>query len=78
MRRGIYRHAILEFDSSATQSDKFDDKLLLHEIEDSKSKPSWQIEVSVLNSSAARFCLYQSSVDMQEASAKFFSISEEC
>ena len=59
MRHGIYRHAILEFDSSATQPANFEDKLLLHDLEDSKQKPSWQIEVSVLNSSAAQFCLHQ-------------------
>ena len=68
MCQGIYRNAVPRFDFSELPSYNFEDKFLLHEKEDPRSKTSWRSGVSVLNSSAVLFpiplsapqsCLYQ-------------------
>ena len=53
MCQGICRNAVPRFDFSEFPSYNFEGKFFLHDMEDSRSK--WQIEVSVLNSSAVFF-----------------------
>ena len=63
----------------------FEDQFLLHNIEDSRSKTSWQSEELVLYDSAVLFsilllvppfCPYQHGVNLQEDDAKFFEFSK--
>ena len=68
MCQGSYRNAVPRSGSSEFPSYNFEDKLLLHDTDDSRSNTSWQSEESSLCSSAVLFsiplfvpqlCLYQ-------------------
>ena len=68
MCQGIYRNAVSRSDSTDFPSKKIEDKFLMHDSEDSRSKTSWQSEELVLHNSADLFstpffvpqlCLYQ-------------------
>ena len=70
----------MRLDSSVVQPCSSADKLLLHDIEDSRSKNSWQISVWVLQSFEVLFPIplvvpqilpVSIGVDLQQADAKF-------
>ena len=83
---GNFSNAILKFDSSASQSYNFEDKCLLHDMEDSRLKTSWQSEELVLHNSevlfstplfAPQFLPVSIGFNMQEEEdARFFEFSK--
>ena len=85
MSQGFYRNAVPKSDSSDFPSCNFEDKFLLLDTTDSRSKTSWQSEELVLYNSVFFFLknplcsailLVSLGFDLQEDDAKFFEFSK--